>query len=259
MPILHKPVEKDWNKYFTCINCWEEKMLNDEFWRRSGREKMWFAPKCKECLKKDDLEYRQTHRDSIRESGNRYARRWRAEHKEEEKEKRLEYYRTHRQRIAENNKIRRNKNRDKIREYRKNRWDKDKETRKVWYEKNKDTVLLKNKERERKKGYLDAHFKTQNVIRRKWIRPKCCSLCWCGWLIISHHPNYEEWNRVVFCCNSCHRLIHMGLLKVQEENVVTICERIWDKRAIRCEWCWKLIPKVTSTKYCSKCWQKKRV
>lgn len=253
MPKLYNPIEKDWVKCFVCTWCWECKELTDEFWRRCKKSKTWFDYKCKECVNKYEMGYRKEHRDSIRESGNRYMRRWRTEHKEEERERRLEYYRTHRERIAELNKIRRHKNRDKIREYKRMRWNKDKETRKIWIEKNRELIYFKEKQRVNEMGYWEAHFKTQWVIRKKWIRPKTCSLCWCGWRIVSHHPNYEEWNRVVFCCNSCHRLIHNGLLKVPEEKIVTICERIWDKRAIRCEWCWKLIPKVTSTKYCRSC------
>ena len=55
------------------------------------------------------------------------------------------------------------------------------------------------------------HLRTINYIKKNWLRPTKCSICWDEWVIYSHHPSYakfDDWSKVVFCCKSCHAQIH---------------------------------------------------
>ena len=58
------------------------------------------------------------------------------------------------------------------------------------------------------KEHKQYYNKTGNLIRKLWIRPKVCPICWSNKRIISHHPDYNKWYEIIFCCDKCHRNIH---------------------------------------------------
>lgn len=76
---------------------------------------------------------------------------------------------------------------------------------------------VKNWTRMRTKKHLEInpnwtlyHERAQRKINKLWIRPSKCPICWYSGKIIAHHPDINEWNKIVFCCQPCHSKIHMG-------------------------------------------------
>lgn len=57
------------------------------------------------------------------------------------------------------------------------------------------------------------HIKADRKIKKLWVRPKACPICWYEWRIIAHHPDINIWNEVVFCCQICHDKIHKNKIK----------------------------------------------
>lgn len=58
------------------------------------------------------------------------------------------------------------------------------------------------------KCWIKNHERTNRYIRKLWIRPQICPLCWYEWRIVAHHPDINERNKIVFCCQPCHDKIH---------------------------------------------------
>lgn len=58
---------------------------------------------------------------------------------------------------------------------------------------------------------LKMHNAANNFIRKLGLRPELCPICWKKWKICFHHTDYSSdshWATWVFCCNSCHKMIH---------------------------------------------------
>ena len=92
---------------------------------------------------------------------------------------------------------------------------------KEYYELHKDEMSLKHKERNKTKWYVSVHNRTALLIRKKWIRPKICPICWNTGIIEAHHPDYSKRNEIVFCCQSCHHDIHNWYIKgIQTINIL---------------------------------------
>lgn len=77
----------------------------------------------------------------------------------------------------------------------------------------REYIFKSSKERRKRKWYWSIHSKTARHIRKMWIRPLSCPICWCGWRIIAHHPDYSKWNEIVFCCQICHDKIHKWIIR----------------------------------------------
>jgi len=79
--------------------------------------------------------------------------------------------------------------------------------------------------RRKKKWYWSIHLKTSRWITKKNIRPLVCPIClWdsnCD-RVESHHINYDEWNKIVFCCSFCHKKIHFWEIPVKEEMIIDL-------------------------------------
>lgn len=105
-----------------------------------------------------------------------------------------------------------NKHKDYIRMSTKKYYEQHKEFYKQWHKQdrinNRQKYTDMNRERRHKKWYNSIHIKTQRLIKKLWIRPDVCPICWRETTIIAHHPDYNKWNEVVFCCNGCHNEIH---------------------------------------------------
>lgn len=57
------------------------------------------------------------------------------------------------------------------------------------------------------------HEKADRKIKKLWVRPKTCPICWYEWRIVAHHPDINIWNEVVFCCQICHDKIHRNKIE----------------------------------------------
>lgn len=146
--------------------------------------------KCTKCLKtKPICEFSKKWdgvRSICRECDNENSRKYRLEHREHHIEMCRKYHEEHRTQDREYN-----------RQYRKTHIE------------HKDPF----KRRCRRKTY--------NYIKNKWIsKPSVCLLCKSEHTVEMHHPNYKEWNKVVFCCRRCHALIHRWDIK--QYNVIDL-------------------------------------
>lgn len=170
----------DWVQYIQCTRCLEVKSI--DMFCKAKRWLFWKREKCKECEKK----YREEHRDRITE----YLRNYYHSNIEENQKKHAEY---------------REKNRERIREREREHY------REIFEE-------VKEKRREErfweKRWDIKARQKSKRLIRKLWIRPDKCGICWWSeFRIEAHHPDYSKWNEIVFCCKSCHLLIHSWKIK----------------------------------------------
>lgn len=57
--------------------------------------------------------------------------------------------------------------------------------------------------------YNRIHKRVKRKIDETIWRPKTCPICWnSSDRIIAHHPDYNKWYEIVFCCSQCHNKIH---------------------------------------------------
>ena len=97
-------------------------------------------------------------------------------------------------------------------------------------ENNKDVLSVKGKkhriEMAEKCGFNwdSFHKKTRRYIQTNWIKFKRCVVCGSDNHVIMHHPRYlaEDWDKIVACCLSCHRLIHEWKIKMKDEYIVAL-------------------------------------
>jgi len=107
------------------------------------------------------------------------------------------------------------------------------------YIKNRDKRLLYYREYNKRDYVKENHYnntdmhkhsiriKTQKYIKSLWLRPSKCPICWYEWPIQAHHLNYNKWNEVVFCCQTCHSQIHHWIIN---------CPQPIDLLLINIEW-----------------------
>lgn len=77
-----------------------------------------------------------------------------------------------------------------------------------------DSAKRRNKRHiiENKNWYRD-HARAWHKIKKMWIRPQQCPICWHIWRIVAHHPDINIRNEIVFCCQICHDAIHKWKIK----------------------------------------------
>lgn len=191
-------VEKDGILYIKCNKCWKFKEATNEFFDKNHVWYLWLQWCCKVCRRKYQKEYANINRDKIRENSRNF-------------------YKNHKDRCETSAKQWRENNKeyflDKCREYRKNNKLFYNAYMKEYRNNNKDGLRAKRIERDNNKWYVSIHNKTNKLIRKLWIKPTICPICWEKHRIYSHHPNYGKWNEIVFCCQSCHQLIHSGRIE----------------------------------------------
>lgn len=188
MAVWHNVIEENWKKYMECRGCGKVKELTtDNRWKDAG-SKTWFLYRCKECMR----EVYQKHN--------------------------VKFYYSHREEILQHHKEYRSLNKEKIRESRRNGREKENIKRR---ERMKE-IVRNNREREKIKGYSPVHRKARYMIRKLWIRPRICPICWWEWKIDAHHPDYNKPYEIVFCCPSCHKLIHNWEICINSENIVLL-------------------------------------
>ena len=177
-----------------------------------------------------------------------YIRKYKEEHKEEISEKRKQHYQENKELFAERNKKRYERSKDiilqKQKEYYKNNKEKRKEYARQYRANNKDhikqhyaenreqraenrksnehykeymrkyelehkqEILDRKKKKREEMWYWAMHIKTPRLIKKLWIRPKACPICWEERRIEAHHPDNNIWYEIVFCCTQCHQRIH---------------------------------------------------
>lgn len=169
-----------------CKQCLEEKPLTSEYWHKNPWKKDWYCNKCKLCRNKNNVEYMRTHKDvrqrrtnANREHLQKYQKEYRVINQDILREKRNQYYLSNKDGI--------------IKKYR---------------TENAETISIKAKKRMEEKWYNKLHHDAGHYIDKHKLRPSICGICWHSWKIAAHHPNDKIWNEVVFCCYSCHKLIH---------------------------------------------------
>ena len=85
----------------------------------------------------------------------------------------------------------------------------------------KQEILDRKKKKREKMWYWAIHLKTARAIKKLWIRPKTCPICWEETRVEAHHPNYEKRNEIIFACNKCHQRIHNWWIECPK-NIVKI-------------------------------------
>ena len=100
-----------------------------------------------------------------------------------------------------------------------------------YHTKNKEKIAKRSKEHNKKmsdKIWTERdklHKKTRDIINKLWARPNKCPICW-GWgEIIAHHPDYNKIYEVVFCCKSCHNLIHNWTIEIKDKYITILYEK----------------------------------
>lgn len=74
-------------------------------------------------------------------------------------------------------------------------------------------IFKRNLKARDEKWYWWVHSKTERRISKLKLRPNVCPICWYEWRIISHHPDINIWNEIVFCCQICHDKIHRNKIE----------------------------------------------
>jgi len=208
--IMREKYVSEWRMFAKCNMCWEFKEATTENFYAKMDGELWISSRCKLCDKKYHHERYLKNKDKILDATNKYYH--------SHRESYLENYKNKRWRRLEYAKKYREEHFDKIMEYReKNKerlaqknieWWVYKRRREKYYNTHKDQYLQRKRERKKEMGYEPIHTKTSKFIRKLWIRPKICPICWTTWKVEAHHPDYNKWYEVVFCCTKCHQRIH---------------------------------------------------
>lgn len=98
------------------------------------------------------------------------------------------------------------------------RWHKDEKN----LERLKKYIIKRNQDHLNKYWYdrKDFHARSTYFVKKLNILPNVCPICWKDDSKVEiHHPCYETFDNrkdVVFCCSSCHRLIHNNKIQCPE-------------------------------------------
>ena len=204
--------------------------------------------KCMSEYAKNNKEKYRSYYYNNREKKLEYIKRYTEEHKEEIIKKRKQYYQDNKEEFAKKNKERYENNREMVLEQQKEYYTKNKEhiqeykrnyriknidKIKQHYAENreqraenrksnehykeymrkyelehKQEILDRKKKKRDEMWYWAMHIKTPRLIKKLWIRPKVCPICWEERRIEAHHPDNNVWYEIVFCCTQCHQRIH---------------------------------------------------
>lgn len=200
----------EWKTFAKCNVCWEFKEATTEnFYVKKGNE-LWITTSCKLCSKKYHHERYLKNKDEILVATNKYYHSHRdlyLENYKNKREKRLEYAKKYREEHSDRILEYRERNKERFSEKNIEQWVY-KRRREKYYSTHRDQYLQMQRKRKRESGYEPIRTRTRNLIRKLWIRPKQCPICWAERKIEAHHPDYNKWYEVVFCCTKCHQRIH---------------------------------------------------
>lgn len=188
----------NWVTYIKCNKCWEFKEASTDFFSKNHLWFMWLQWDCKICVRIRQREYDKNNKDKLKVNRKRFYDR----HKDDVLKKSKEWRDNNKQHFLE-----------KCREYRDNNKEFYKDYMEEYRNEHKDELREKRVNRDLEKWYISIHNKTNNLIRKLKIKPNICPICNKEKRVYSHHPNYDKWNEVVFCCQSCHWMIHSWAIK----------------------------------------------
>lgn len=156
--------------YLKCGSCWE--LLSSDNYHKDNSKEFWFRTTCKKCKAHVTKIYYENNKDKEIE---RISKRQEANKQKVDLYKK-KYVENHKEHVSEHQKA--------LREY---------HTKQMWF--NRDTF----------------HQKAIQFVKRHWLRPTECPICWSNKNIVIHHPsydNYDDWSKIIFCCQNCHKGIH---------------------------------------------------
>lgn len=156
--------------YLKCMKCWE-RMTSDKYNKDSDKS-FWLRTDCRECQHKYAKIYRDNNKDKVINS----VKRWQSLNKDTVDRYKKNY---------------RDNNKDKVSKCQKN--NRDNHSSELWF------------------NWCTFHTRAIQFVRKYWLRPKSCPICWSWINIVMHHPSYDSFDKrseVIFCCQSCHKLIH---------------------------------------------------
>ena len=161
--------------YLKCNKCW--RFLTTENYNKDRSKLFWFRTNCNDC-----------------------RRIWRASYYKLNKSKILEYWgiwsKKNKMKIDGYKKKYRENNKIKVAKCQKN--NREKHNNELWF------------------NWDIFHQKAIKYVKKYKLRPKKCPICRSDKNIVMHHPSYnsyEDWSKVVFCCQWCHKLIHKWEIK----------------------------------------------
>ena len=206
--------EKDWKIFLKCSKCWEFKEATRENFHKARENLFWCAWCCKLCVKDYSRNRYVSRKDEILERTNNYyhshkelysnyylrnqdkikakVKKW----KEDNSERAKKYWLDNRERLR-NNRIFNE-------EYQQKKREREKKYRIIY----KDKKNARRREKNHETWQARIHNMTSRIIKKLWIRPKKCPICWIERKIEAHHPDYKKPYEIVFCCNVCHQRIH---------------------------------------------------
>ena len=150
----------------------------------------------------------------------------------------------------ERSRLYREKNKDIIRERRRKNLPKENAKRRE----RMAEIVAKAHAHNKEMWYVNIQRRTRYLINKLGIRPKQCPICWYKTdKVVAHHPSYDKQYEIVFCCNSCHRLIHLWELIVKKEYITVLGEEENGVQIIKCEKCWTKIKNIAWTRFCKEC------
>ena len=202
--------------YLECTWCWEWKS-SDHFGKQIWW-KFWLKSKCSDCIR----EYRRQNK----EHSSEYSKKYRELNKAIIAERNKKRYQRDKDRILEVCKNYRDTHREQrnkhSREYRLENKEKYRESGKLYYQNNRERILEYHKAYEETRNKeLWFNLKTFHTRASKYAKshnltPSQCPICWSTDKVEIHHPSYNtynDWSNVVFCCSMCHKQIHSGALE----------------------------------------------
>lgn len=90
-------------------------------------------------------------------------------------------------------------------------------------QKRRSFVYENTSKRRKEKWYSNIHSKTSRYIKKNWKRPSICSVCLINKdRIEAHHFDYNQWNKIIFCCSLCHSKLDMWKINYKDYPIIDI-------------------------------------
>lgn len=179
--------------YMKCVECWKRWTIDDFY--KDCTNSYWCKAYCRECWRARKKKFYWENRERENARGKEY----RMNNREKETARCRMYRQTHREVVNNLAMKYRIANREKNKEYQKQ------------YRRHRSSSLWFN--------WGSFHELANSFAKNEWLKPTVCSICWAVEPIVMHHPSYEsfeKWSEVVFCCQSCHKLIHAWTIACPE-------------------------------------------
>lgn len=80
----------------------------------------------------------------------------------------------------------------------------------------------------KQKWYWKVHTNAERWIRKLWLRPDNCPMCWnhkSMSRIEAHHYDYNKWNEIIFCCKICHSKLDRKIIDYNSCTIINVDPR----------------------------------